>query len=152
MGCIANNSFTPRGWLKRIPTMLDVVAVALIDQSGRVLLQRRPADRQHGGLWEFPGGKLEACETAVPGLMREIMEELGLGLAEPDLAWLAQAQDPAAGIVINLYTCRRWAGIPLCLDAQEIGWFTSTELGRLAMPPLDRPLAEAVKDVLGSAN
>ena len=152
MGCIANNSFTPRGWLKRIPTMLDVVAAALIDQSGRVLMQQRRADRQHGGLWEFPGGKLELGETASAGLLREIEEELGLVLAQSNLVWVARAQDPGAGIVINLYTCRRWAGIPLCLDAQEIGWFTSTELDRLAMPPLDRPLAEAVKTVLGSAN
>ena len=132
--------------------MLEVVALALIDQSGRVLMQRRPANRQHGGLWEFPGGKLEARETPVFGLIREIEEELGLGLAEPDLHWLAEAQDAAAGIVINLYTCRRWGGNPQCLDAQEIGWFAPAELDELAMPPLDRPLAEAVKAVLGSGN
>ena len=132
--------------------MLDVVALALIDQSGRVLMQQRCADRQHGGLWEFPGGKLEAGETAVIGLIREIDEELGLVLAEPDLNWLARAEGPCTGIVINLYTCRRWEGVPGCLDAQEIGWFTPNELDELAMPPLDRPLAEAVKAVLGSAN
>ena len=132
--------------------MLEVVALALIDQSGRVLMQRRPANRQHGGLWEFPGGKLEAGETPVFGLIREIEEELGLGLAEPDLHWLAQARDPAAGIVINLYRCRRWGGDPQCLDAQVIGWFAPAELDGLAMPPLDWPLAEAVKAVLGSAN
>ena len=132
--------------------MLDVVAAALIDQSCRVLMQQRRADRQHGGLWEFPGGKLEPGETAVSGLMREIREELGLGLVEPDLSWLAKAQDPGAGIVINLYMCRRWQGVPRCLDAQQIGWFTLEELDQLAMPPLDRPLAEAVKEVLGSAN
>lgn len=132
--------------------MLEVVALALIDQSGRVLMQQRNPDRQHGGLWEFPGGKLEAGETAVLGLLREIDEELGLVLAEPDLNWLAEAKDPDAGIVINLYTCRRWLGAPRCLDAQEIGWFASSELDQVAMPPLDRPLAEAVKEVLGSAN
>ena len=132
--------------------MLEVVALALVDQNSRILMQRRPATRQHGGLWEFPGGKLEPGETAIAGLLREIEEELGLVLAEPDVAWLARAQDPGAGIVINLYTCRRWAGIAQCLDAQEIGWFGPAELDGLAMPPLDRPLAEAVKAVLGSAN
>ena len=132
--------------------MLEVVALALIDQSGRVLMQRRPGNREHGGLWEFPGGKLEAGETQVFGLIREITEELGLELAEPDLHWLAEAQDRAAGIVINLYTCRHWAGDPQCLDAQLIGWFAPGELDDLAMPPLDRPLAGAVKAVLGSAN
>ena len=132
--------------------MLDVVALALIDQSGRVLMQRRPASRQHGGLWEFPGGKLETGESAVIGLIREIEEELGLVLAEPKLSWLAAAQDHSAGIVINLYTCRWWTGNPGCLDGQEIGWFALGELNGLAMPPLDRPLAEAVKAVLGSAN
>ena len=65
--------------------MLEVVAAALIAPDGRILLQRRRADRQHGGLWEFPGGKLEAGETALHGLIRELDEELGVPLAAGDL-------------------------------------------------------------------
>ena len=128
--------------------MLEVVAAALIDREGRVLMQQRRAERQHGGLWEFPGGKLEAGETATSGLIREIAEELAMGLLAADLQWLARAQDDCAAIGIDLYTCHTWHGMPRCLDAQAIGWFGPHELDALPMPPLDRPLAEAVKYVL----
>ncbi len=131
--------------------MLDVVAVALIDPNRRVLLQRRRADRHHGGLWEFPGGKLEPGESAVAGVLREIWEELGLQLEEPDLQWLARAEDPAERVVIALYTCQTWVGEPQCLDAAELGWFDPDELTALAMPPLDMPLAQALQAALKSA-
>ena len=131
--------------------MLDVVAVALVDANGQILLQRRRPERHHGGLWEFPGGKLNPNETAIEGLLREVWEELGLRLAEADLQWLAQAEDPAAQIVIKLYTCRTWDGEPQCLDAAELGWFAASELAALAMPPLDVPLAQALQSALGSA-
>ena len=128
--------------------MIEVVAVALIDEVGRALLQQRRADRQHGGLWEFPGGKVEARETAIAALIREIEEELGITLEQRDLAWLARAEDAAAGLVINLYTCRRWTGEPQCLDAAAIGWFTPGDMLALPMPPLDLPLAEALMGML----
>ena len=128
--------------------MLEVVAVALIDDRGRILLQQRRADRQHGGLWEFPGGKIEPRETAIAGLIREIAEELGIAVQQRDLAWLARAEDAAAGIVIGLYTCRRWTGTLQCLDAAAIGWFAPADMLALPMPPLDRPLAEALMVML----
>ena len=128
--------------------MLEVVAVALIDGDGRTLLQKRRADRQHGGLWEFPGGKVEPRETAIVALIREVDEELGVRLDPADLTWLAQAEDVAAGLVISLYTCRRWHSAPQCLDAAEIGWFANADVAALAMPPLDRPLADALKTML----
>ena len=132
--------------------MLDVVALALVDPNCRVLLQRRRADRQHGGLWEFPGGKLEPGETAIAGLLREIKEELGLRLVEEAVEWLARAEDCAAGIVISLYTCHEWTGEPQCLDAEELGWFAPDALSALAMPPLDVPLAQALMAMPKSAN
>ena len=128
--------------------MLEVVAVALIGDDGRTLLQQRRPDRQHGGLWEFPGGKVEARETAIAGLIREVREELGIGVQQADLAWLARAADAAAGLVISLYTCRRWTGQPQCLDAAALGWFAPADMLALPMPPLDRPLAEALKAML----
>ena len=128
--------------------MLDVVAVALIDDCERTLLQRCRADRQHGGLWEFPGGKIEPRETAIAGLIREIEEELGIAVQQRDLTWLARAEDAAAGLVISLYTCRRWTGQPQCLDAAAIGWFAAGDMLALPMPPLDRPLAEALMVML----
>ena len=134
--------------MQNIPTMIEVVAVALIDGSARVLLQQRRADRQHGGLWEFPGGKLEAGETAECALLREVAEELGLVLDQAELTYLAKAEDPALGIVITLYTCRRWAGTPRCLDAAQLGWFGPADFAQLPMPPLDVPLAAAVDEVL----
>jgi 8-oxo-dGTP diphosphatase len=134
--------------MKRIPTSIEVVAVALIDQSQRVLLQLRRADRQHGGLWEFPGGKLEARESAVSGLIREIEEELGIALTADELFRLDQAEDPESGIVITLYTCRSWVGEPRCLDAAAIDWFAPAQIAALALPPLDRPLAAALEQWL----
>ena len=143
--------FKDRADLKKIPTMIEVVAAALIDPGGRVLMQRRAADRQHGGLWEFPGGKLEPGETRENALLREIREELALELREEDLDLLDSAEDPAGAIVIRLYTCRHWQGEPACLDAAALDWFAADQLETLAMPPLDVPLARAVKQVLKSA-
>ena len=128
--------------------MIEVVAVALIDRSGRTLLQQRPAGREHGGLWEFPGGKVEPGESAIDGLIREIDEELGVELDPAELVWLARAEDVDSGLVISLYTCRTWTGIPQCLDAAAIGWFAPDAFAAQPMPPLDRPLAAALKHML----
>ena len=134
--------------MKRNPTSIEVVAGALVDHAGRILLQQRHADRQHGGLWEFPGGKVESGETAVAALIRELDEELGIDLAADGPQRLTAAADPASGLVIILYTCLEWTGDPRCLDAQALGWFTPGEMARLAMPPLDRPLAAALEQWL----
>jgi 8-oxo-dGTP diphosphatase len=144
--------FKDRLALKKIPTMTEVVAVALIAPDRRVLMQRRAVGRQHGGLWEFPGGKVETGETLECALIREIAEELALVLYPERLTQLAAAEDTAAGIVITLYTCREWHGTPACLDAEALGWFAPDELDALAMPPLDVPLARAVKQLLEEAN
>ena len=137
--------------MKNFPTALQVVAVALIDDAGRVLMQRRPAHKQHGGLWEFPGGKVEGGETLTFALVREIAEELALELDESALAYLDRAADGEGGVVITLYTCREWRGDPVCLDAETIAWVTACDLLQLEMPPLDVPLARAVKEVIERA-
>jgi 8-oxo-dGTP diphosphatase len=134
--------------MKRNPTAIEVVAVALIDWDGRILLQKRRAERQHGGLWEFPGGKVEAGESALFALIREIDEELGVVVTPDHLSHLAAAADPDGALVISLYTCLTWHGEPRCLDAAAIGWFAPHELHALAMPPLDRPLAAALDEWL----
>ena len=131
--------------MKRNPTSIEVAAGALVDGAGRILLQQRRADRQHGGLWEFPGGKVESGESAVDALIRELNEELGIDLAADALERLAAAADPSGGLVITLYTCLEWTGEPRCLDAQALGWFAPEELAGLAMPPLDLPLAAALE-------
>ncbi len=137
--------------MKKIPTIIPVVAVALIDASGRVLMQQRRIGSEHGGLWEFPGGKVEPQESLEESLCREILEELGVTLSGDALEPLNFAADAAQPYVILLYTCREWKGEPQCLDGEAIGWFTIEQIAVLAMPPLDVPLAGALKEHLARA-
>lgn len=119
-----------------------VVAAALIDVAGRVLMAQRPAHRQHGGLWEFPGGKVEPGETPVVALRREMAEELGIRIDLDAVAPLAFAESPGdPPIVLLLYRCTAWRGEPAALDAAAIRWMAVDALGDLAMPPADVPLA-----------
>lgn len=128
--------------------VLNVVALALLDDAGRVLMQRRPAHRAHGGLWEFPGGKLEAGEGPRTALIREIDEELGIALAADDLLPISFAAREGAGseqpLVLLLYACRTWQGDPVCEPGAALLWAELADLATLAMPPLDMPLAAAL--------
>lgn len=136
--------------MEKTPTFIPVVAAALLRHDGRVLMQRRSLATAHGGLWEFPGGKLEAGESPESALLREIEEELGIALDPAALVPLSFASDPAlppaprAPHVILLYTCKRWSGEPHCHVGEEIGWFLPGEIPGLSMPPLDYPLASAL--------
>lgn len=131
---------------------LLVVAVAISDGAGCVLMQSRPQDKQHGGLWEFPGGKLEPGETPQEAACREIAEELDLVLKQGDLQEVGFACGRASGgvsgstgvrpIVLLLYCAKRWQGMPQSQEGQGIEWVRFDELKNLAMPPLDYPLAE----------
>ncbi len=131
------------------PTLLCVVALALIDPDGQVLLQRRPEDRAHGGLWEFPGGKVEPGEAPDEALVREIAEELGITLCVTNLVPLTFAASPpdAPGrpIVLLLYTCRSWEGEPAPEPGAALQWVNAEAFRALAMPPLDVPLAAALE-------
>ncbi len=137
--------------MQNFSTPVLVVAVALIDARCRILLQRRRIGGEHGGLWEFPGGKVEAGETLQTAVSREIEEELGVRLDPVALAPLSFASDaelpppPGQPYVILLYTCRSWQGEAECRDGEEIRWFAVDELDGLEMPPLDYPLAAALK-------
>lgn len=125
--------------------MLAVVAVALMDGQGRVLLQQRPQDKQHGGLWEFPGGKVEAGEAPAQAAVRELAEELGVAVQAESLDPVCFAESAGARpVVIMLYACRAWQGDPRCLDAQALVWEQPAAIPALAMPPLDYPLARAL--------
>ncbi len=124
-----------------------VVAVALQRSDGRMLLQRRRIGKHHGGLWEFPGGKVEVGETPEIALIREIDEELAVQLDPGALIPLTFAEEAGEGrrgpIVILLYTCRKWRGEPQPLDAEAIDWYLPEELSALSMPPLDIALGRA---------
>jgi 8-oxo-dGTP diphosphatase len=138
--------------MKKIPTMVAVVAVALLRQDGCVLMQQRRLQAEHGGLWEFPGGKVEPGETLTEALRREIAEELGLALATEHLEPFSFASLPGSPYVILLYTCSNWSGEPACLDGEAMGWFAPRALNALAMPPLDVPLARALENHLARTN
>ena len=134
--------------MQKIPTWLAVVALALSDGQGRWLMHRRPRGKQHAGLWEFPGGKVENGENPSQALCREIEEELGYRLESDALQPAGFAQEPASNrgvrIVILLYTSV-WDGS--ALSAQEggdVGWFRREEIERLDKPPLDVALARGL--------
>ncbi|WP_336986677.1 (deoxy)nucleoside triphosphate pyrophosphohydrolase [Altererythrobacter aquiaggeris] len=127
--------------MKKIPTWVPVVAAAITGSSGKILLHQRPAGKDHAGLWEFPGGKVEPGETPAEALVREIAEELGIKLTTDHLqpAGFAQGITGSGGkqIVILLYTCRHWKGDPQAMEGNEWGWFTQAQAAALAKPPLD---------------
>ena len=119
-----------------------MVAAALIDGDGRVLLQKRAAGRAMAGLWEFPGGKVEAGELPEAALARELEEELGIAVEIGALspAAFASADNDGRHMLLLLYLCREWRGEPSALDAAELKWVRPDELGALPMPPADEPL------------
>lgn len=127
--------------LQKIPT-LTVVAAALIDGEGRVLLQQRAPGRAMAGLWEFPGGKVEPGERPEAALVRELDEELGIGVDSAALAPAAFASADNGGrhMLLLLYLCREWRGEPQALDAAALKWVRPAEMTALPMPPADEPL------------
>ncbi len=130
---------------------LLVVAVALVDTDGRVLVSQRPEGRSLAGLWEFPGGKLEPSERPEQALIRELSEELGIVVAEPCLAPLTFASHayPDMHLLMPLFVCRRWEGFPQPMEGQKLRWVRPTSLRDLTMPPADAPLIPAIIDLLG---
>ncbi|WP_404370346.1 (deoxy)nucleoside triphosphate pyrophosphohydrolase [Sphingomonas sp. MMS24-J45] len=133
-----------------IRSSLFVVAVALVDGAGRVLVQQRPRDKQMGGLWEFPGGKVEAGETPEAALVREVTEELGVSIEPEALRPLTFASEPLADrhLLLLLYLCREWSGEPQALDATALAWHAPSELRDLAMPPADLPFIDVLQAAL----
>lgn len=131
--------------MESIPTWIPVVALALHAPDGRILMHRRPPEKAHGGLWEFPGGKVEPGEHPVIALVREISEELAIGIDPLTLEPVGLAQAPLDGasvpIVILLYACGRWSGEPEPQEGGAIGWFDAAEIAALDKPPLDVSLA-----------
>ncbi|WP_137862279.1 MULTISPECIES: (deoxy)nucleoside triphosphate pyrophosphohydrolase [unclassified Sphingomonas] len=126
--------------------MLLVVAAALIDPRGRVLLQQRPPGKPMAGLWEFPGGKIEPGEAPEAALARELHEELGITLDVRGLRPLAFASEPLAGrhLLLLLYTLRAWEGDAVAHHATQLRWVVPAEMRGLPMPPADVPLVEAL--------
>ena len=121
-----------------------VVAAALIDAAGRVLMQRRPEGKAHAGLWEFPGGKVEAGETPPDALVRELREELGIVVDVASLHPADFAGDKR--VVLLLFACRCWQGEMIASAADALRWDVPAQLAALSMPPLDVALVQRMVD------
>ncbi len=131
--------------------LLLVAAVALIDADGRVLIAQRPEGKQLAGLWEFPGGKVEAGERPEETLIRELHEELGIAVQEACLAPLTFASHAYESfhLLMPLYACRRWDGFVEPREGQALKWVRPRDLASYPMPPADEPLIPFLIELLG---
>ncbi|MBV2146851.1 (deoxy)nucleoside triphosphate pyrophosphohydrolase [Sphingobium sp. AS12] len=129
---------------------LLVVAAALIDADGRVLVQQRPPGRSMAGLWEFPGGKLEPGETPEAALIRELEEELGIRTHASCLAPATFASEPLGDrhLLLLLYVCRKWEGVAQARHATALQWVRPAQMYGLDMPPADLPLIGILEALL----
>lgn len=133
------------------PTLFPVVAALLVDDAGRVLVQQRPQGTAMAGLWEFPGGKIEAGESPETALVRELAEELGITVL-PDACeplTFASATLGQKHLILLLFRCTAWQGEPRALHATALRWATVAELYSLPMPPADLPLLPIIAQSLG---
>jgi len=130
--------------------MLLVVAVALVDVDGRVLLAKRPAGKSMAGLWEFPGGKVDDGELPETALVRELGEELGIDITESCLAPLTFTSHSYDDfhLLMPLYVCRVWKGVVTAKEGQELKWVRPIRMGDYDMPAADVPLVALLRDLL----
>lgn len=133
-----------------LPIVL-VVAVALVDPDGRVLIAKRPEGKKLAGLWEFPGGKVDPGETPEAALIRELREELGIDTHESCLAPLTFASHAYDDfhLLMPLYVCRRWKGDVVRHEHADLAWVRPMRLRDYPMPPADAPLVAMIQDILG---
>ncbi len=127
-----------------------VVAVALVDPDGRVLIAQRPEGKSMAGLWEFPGGKIETGESPEDALIRELQEELGITVKEACLApftFASHAYDTFR-LLMPLYVCRRWEGTPCAKHHAVLKWVRPRDMKDYPMPAADLPLIPMLRDLL----
>lgn len=131
-----------------------VVAAALFDDEGRVLVQQRPNGKPMAGLWEFPGGKVEPGELPEAALVRELEEELGVSINPADLAPLTFASAALGDrhLLLMLYECRQWDGTPVAYHASGLEWVAVRHLRSLAMPPADGPLVAHLERLMAETS
>jgi 8-oxo-dGTP diphosphatase len=131
--------------------MLLVVAAALVDRDNRVLISKRPEGKQLAGLWEFPGGKVDAGETPETALRRELLEELAIDVCPECLAPFTFASHTyeTFHLLMPLYLIRQWDGLVTPREGQQIAWVRASHLAGYPMPPADAPLIPALRDLLG---
>jgi 8-oxo-dGTP diphosphatase len=127
-----------------------VVAAALVDSDGRVLIAQRPEGKQLAGLWEFPGGKVEPGETPETALIRELEEELGITVKQACLAPFVFATHTyeTFHLLMPLYLIRRWDGEPEAKEHAALKWVRPNDMGQYPMPPADDPLVAWLCDFI----
>lgn len=132
-----------------VPTVL-VVAVALIDTDGRILIAQRPEGKQLAGLWEFPGGKVEPGERPEQALIRELKEELGIDVKEACLAPFVFTSHgyEKFHLLMPLYLCRKWSGTVVAKEHSALAWVKPGKLLDYPMPPADEPLVAWLRDLI----
>ena len=131
-------------------SVLLVVACALVDPDGRVLMARRPEGKAMAGLWEFPGGKVQPDELPEAALIRELEEELGIDVTAACLAPLTFASHSyeAFHLLMPLYVCRKWSGTAEAREGQELKWIKPARMRDYPMPPADLPLVGHLMDLV----
>ncbi len=132
-----------------LPVVL-VAAVALVDVDGRILLGERPLGKSMAGLWEFPGGKVEAGELPEEALVRELKEELGIDISASCLAPFVFASHSYEDfhLLMPLFLCRKWKGLVTPCEGQRLKWVRASELANYPMPPADIPLVAMLRDFI----
>ena len=133
-----------------MPRLLLVVACALLDTDNRILIAQRPEGKSLAGLWEFPGGKVDPGESPEEALIRELREELGVETKTACLAPLTFASHayPDFHLLMPLYVCRRWSGMPQSREGQALKWVRAKALRDFPMPPADEPLIAPLIELL----
>lgn len=139
-----------RSDLPLVPPLVLVVACALVDTDGRVLICKRPEGKALAGLWEFPGGKVEPGEVPEAALIREMHEELGITITASCLAPFVFASHSyeTFHLLMPLYLCRRWEGVVMAKEHAALAWVKPNALSTYAMPPADAPLVAYLRDFL----
>lgn len=133
--------------------MVLVVAAALINKDGQVLLAQRPEGKAMAGLWEFPGGKIESGETPEQALSRELQEELQVEVAGSDLVPITFASHSYESfhLLMPTFACYKWEGEPMPAEGQTLAWVAADELTSYEMPAADIPLIEPISAAMAKA-